>query len=185
MIHSVCEILTTKLNSYFRSRFAQTENIVLLSNLINQDGNAAFTEENRIVTSLLNIEQESAAGSPRKIGGGIAQPQINRPLYLNLNILFSVHFSGKNYPDGLKFFSALVAYFQANTLIDRQNTPDLDRNIDKLTIEMVDVPIETWSNLWSMIGAKQVPAVLYKLRMLTFQEGLVIGELPLIKEQNL
>ncbi len=187
MIHSVCNLLTHKLNQYFKSRFGQTEDIVLLSNLIDQEGKIAFAEENRLVVSLLTMEQETAAGSPRKVGSGSSSfvSQINRPLYLNLNLLISVNFSGKHYADGLQFLSALLAYFQSNPLIDRQNTPELDRNIDKLTLEMVDVPTETWSNIWSMVGAKHLPAVLYKVRMLTFQEGLLIGELPVIKETKL
>ena len=53
------------------------------------------------------------------------------------------------------------------------NTPALDNKIDKLSFEMMDLSMDALSNLWSSLGAKCMPSVVYKMRMLTFDDTFV------------
>ena len=49
----------------------------------------------------------------------------------------------------------------------------MDPKLENLSIEIVDMSMDALSNLWSMLGAKYMPSVLYKIRMLHFDESVV------------
>ena len=55
-------------------------------------------------------------------------------------------------------------------MLTAQNTPALDARLDRVIIELETVETQEWSYLWGMLGTKCLPAVVYKVRMLTLQE---------------
>ncbi len=71
----------------------------------------------------------------------------------------------------VKFLSATLSFFQSNCVFTHSNTPDLNRNIEKLTFEIVNQDLQNQSHLWGTLGGKYLPSILYKVRMVTIQEG--------------
>jgi hypothetical protein len=100
-----------------------------------------------------------------------SQDHLPRPVNLNLFILFSSYFIDKNYPEALKFLSAVISFFQSNAVFNHSNTPDLDDRVEKLTFEIVNQDLQNQSHLWGSLGGKYLPSILYKIRMVTIQEG--------------
>lgn len=49
----------------------------------------------------------------------------------------------------------------------------MDKKLEKLSIEIVDMSMDALSNLWSLLGANYMPSVLYKIRILHFDESVV------------
>jgi hypothetical protein len=151
---------------------------------VNQDGTVAIQGENKIVITLVNIEKEitgkSNAGSIT--GGTIA----NRSSSMNINlyVLFSAYFSSNNYPEALRFLSFIIAYFQYKNVFTPSNTPKLDRAIDKLIFEMATISPEQLNNVWASLGAKYMPSVIYKMRMLTFDESIIKEFRPVVSGIN-
>jgi hypothetical protein len=43
--------------------------------------------------------------------------------------------------------------------------------MDKLSVEMVNLSLQEINNVWSVLGAKYMPSVAYKIRMLVIQEN--------------
>jgi hypothetical protein len=164
MIHSALSSATEKLNEYLRNRFAQSEDKVIMSSIVNQDGTVAVTENDRIIMTLVNLQQEMI--TQRGINGDSG----NRPINLNMFILFSAYFSEGNYIEALKFLSAIIGFFQANRVLNHQNTPDLDPGIEKLNFEIVNQDLQNQSHLWGVLGGKYLPSILYKVRMVTIKE---------------
>ena len=82
--------------------------------------------------------------------------------------MFASCFSGKNYPEALKFISNTISFFQKNPVFDHQNTPELDEKIEKLTLAIENISLNDLSSLWGVLCGKYMPSVLYKVRMLTF-----------------
>ena len=59
MIHSILQVLKNDLGAFLKKRLGEREEVVLLSQLMNNaDGGFAVSEENRLICTLLNIEQE-------------------------------------------------------------------------------------------------------------------------------
>ena len=104
----------------------------------------------------------------------------NLPIHLNLYLMFASYFSGSNYQEGLKFLSKTINYFQGQSVFDHQNSPGLDRNIDKLVLDIQNLSIDELSNLWGILSGKYLPSVLYKVRMVSYDENAVKGQTSVI-----
>jgi hypothetical protein len=171
MIYSVLNTIGEKLNFYLKNRFSLGEDKVLLSNIINQDGSLAITESDKVVITLVNIQEETILSRINTMDN------MARPINLNLYIMCSAYFIDKNYPEALKFLSAVLSFFQSNCVFTHNNTPDLDENVEKLTFEIVNQDLQNQSHLWGTLGGKYLPSVLYKVRMVTIQEGNVPADI--------
>jgi hypothetical protein len=74
----------------------------------------------------------------------------------------------------------VIEFFQGKSVFDKFNTPGLSANIDRLIFEFVNQDIQEMNNMWSLIGAKYLPSVVYKVRMLTFSQSMLREEVPSI-----
>jgi hypothetical protein len=171
MIYESLSCLVDEMNEHFKSRLKVNEQKVILSAIVNQDGTIAIQGENKIVITLVNIEKETAKSISQK--GGATFPNTNPIVNINLLVLFSAYFNQGNYPEALRYLSFIIGYFVNKPTFNHSNTPGLDNKIDKLTFEIVDMNPDAISNLWSSLGAKYMPSVIYKMRMLTFDDSFV------------
>lgn len=172
MIYEALSCLTEDMNEYFRNKLKINEDKVVLSGIVSQDGSIAIQGENKIVVTLINIERETAYQvGQRSLSGLVANsaPSLN----LNMHVLFTSYFSSNNYPEALRFLSFTIGYFQHKSVISTSNTPALDSRIDKLTFEIIDLDPDKLSNIWATLGAKYMPSILYKVRMLNIDESVV------------
>ncbi|OKS86523.1 DUF4255 domain-containing protein [Mucilaginibacter polytrichastri] len=174
MILETLTCLTDDINEYFRNKLRINEDKVVLSGIINQDGTIAIQGENKIIVTIVNIEKEVTGQSNAGSAGG-SSTFANRatPLNINLYVLFSSYFSSGNYTEALRFLSFTIAYFQHKNVFTRSNTPALDERIDKLIFELASFTPEQVNNVWSSLGAKYMPSVIYKIRMLSFDESII------------
>lgn len=179
MIYEALSCLTDDMNEYFRNKLKINEDKVVLSGLVSQDGSSAIQGENKIVVTLINIERETAH---QVIGKTLASSTGNSSpsLFINMYVLFSSYFSSNNYPEALRFLSFTIGYFQHKSVFTISNTPGLDPQIDKLTFEITDLNPDKMSNIWATLGAKYMPSVLYKVRMLNVNESIVREYRPVI-----
>lgn len=171
MIYEALSCLVDEMNEHFRIRLKVNEQKVVLSSIVNQDGTVAIQGENKIVITLVNLEKETAKSMSQK--GALALSNATPSQNFNMYLLFSAYFSQGNYHEALRFLSFVIGYFVNKPVFNQSNTPGLDSKIDKLTFEVVDMNPDTVSNLWSSIGAKYMPSIVYKVRMITFDEAFV------------
>lgn len=181
MIYQSLNCLAEEINEFFRVKLKINEDKVVLSSIVNQDGTVAIPGENRISLTLINIEKESA-----KTSGGLSISSKSytntvSSLSINLQILFSVYFSGSNYPEGLKFLSFILSFLNSKNVFNHSNTPRLPDEIEKLSFEFEPVGLERLNNIWAMMGAKYMPSLLYKVRMLTFDDSTITEYRPAIQ----
>lgn len=174
MIYEALSCITEEINEFFRSKLRINEEKIVLSGIVNQDGSVAIQGENKVLVTLVNLEKEPA-GKTGSASTGRAFSSGSTPLNVNLYILFSAYFTATNYAEALRFLSFVIAFLQDKSTFTQSNTPRLDESIDKLTFEMESVSSEKLNNLWSTLGGKYMPSVLYKVRMLTF-DSLAIRE---------
>ena len=98
--------------------------------------------------------------------------------------MVAANFSGRHYPDALKFLSNSVSFFQRNPIFDHSNTPDLESRIDRLVLDIENLSITDLSNLWGILGGRYVPSILYRMRMVTFNARDVISQTPPISASD-
>lgn len=183
MIYESLFCVAKEMNEFMRAQLRINEDKVLISGIVNQDGSVAVQGENKVLLTLLNIEKETYGKNnmlPAQISkvSGAAVNALN----INLLIMFSAYFNGNNYAEALRFVAFVISFLQQKNVFTSQNTPGLDAGIEKLVFEIENLSTERLNNTWATIGAKYMPSVYYKMRMVTFS-GFAITELrPVIGE---
>ena len=184
MIEGTITFIEQSLNAYLQAKMNFKEERVISSNLIEQDGSLAVRDNNRVVISLVDLDQESSLKNSnrfevRREDGSTKTtfPAVN----LNLYIMFSCYFTSSNYKEGLKYLSNIILFFQGRPIFDHKNYPELAKHdIEKLSFEMYHPDYQARNNLWTILGLKYLPSVIYKVKMLTLRDQLLQQELPMI-----
>ena len=172
MINSAITVVANELNYSLQKTFRLDEDIVVVSNTVEQDGSLPLQAANKVAVSLINIEKDTFSKNMGGNGSGFSRSVVGfEPVYLNLYILVSVCFGGNNYQESMKFLSNAIAFFQRRPVFDHSNTPDMDDRIEKLVLDLENLSIQELSNLWGILGGKYYPSVLYRARMVAIDPG--------------
>ncbi len=181
VIHNLLPIVGSELNEYFKSRFDIDEDRVLISNLMNQDGSIAVEGNNKVVCYLANIEEETtlkSTGGTSSFGGAFGSG--GSDIHVNLTVMFSAFFTGKNYVEALKFLSGVIYFFQSKRVFTQTNTPGLSSNIEKAVFDIISLNPRDLNSIFAMMGAKYLPTIVYRVRMLTFSSDNIDDTIPSI-----
>ena len=186
MIDAAISLIAGQLNQFLKRSFDLNEDIVVISNILEQDGTVASNVDNKLVIFLINVEKEALPfRSQNKGTTGLERSVVSYPpVYLNLYLMVAGHFNGSNYPEALKFLSNTISFFQRRPVMDHENTPDLDSRIEKLILDIENLNIKDLSTLWSAITGKYLPSVIYKVRMVAFDSGDVRFRSPGVAEMQ-
>ncbi|WP_343669967.1 DUF4255 domain-containing protein [Chitinophaga sp.] len=184
MIYETLSCIVDEMNRFFNRQLHLNEDKVVLSSIVNQDGTVAIQGENKVALTLINVEKEPAGKGVPGFNSGTVTAKSMPPVCINLYILFSAYFSQNNYAEALRFLSFIIAYFQSRNVLNSANTPSLDKRIDKLMFEMESLGTERLNNVWATLGAKYMPSVIYKMRMLTFDESVIVEYRPGVSEPS-
>ena len=182
MIHTSLAFLTNELNEYLKLRTGSpTVDRVFLTSVATESSGIVIPDKS-LGVSLINIEEERVYKDQKTsfINDEGNVEYLNPEIKLNLYILISANFQDNNetdssddYVEGLKQLSFIISFFQAKNVFTPDNSPilaDFDPNIKKLVVELYSYSFEQLYNFWSVVGAKYLPSVLYKIRTVTFQE---------------
>lgn len=179
MIDKTLSLVLDELNGFLSARYRNPDKLAILSSMSNMDGSPMSGLDGKLILTLVNIGKEAAApalGTPtRSDGGGYVRTAA--PLNLNLYLMVAASFS--NYMEALKMLSCALGFFQGRPGFDAQNCANFPPHLDKLTAELVSISTQEMNNLWAILGAKYLPSAVYKLRMITLQQGWadeVVGE---------
>lgn len=179
MIAKALTFVSDFLNKEIKLNYGIDENRVVVSSLINPDGSVSENTENKVIISVINLEHETTVKSLNNYVAGNANNfgKTAPPVYLNLYLLVSANYDSGNYLEALKMLSSVIGIFQSNTYFTKQKNPELPSPLEKLTFEIFNLPINELSHIWSGIGAKYVPSIIYKVRMISMQENKITEEI--------
>ena len=182
MIHTSLSFITNELNEYLKLRTGTpgVDRVFLTS--VATESSGVVIPDKSLGVSLINIEEERVYKDQRTslINSEGNVEYLNPEIKLNLYILISANFqdnlendSTDDYVEGLKQLSFIISFFQSRNVFTQDNSPALasfDQNISKLVVELYSYSFEQLYNFWSVVGTKYLPSVLYKLKVITFQE---------------
>lgn len=124
--------------------------------------------EKDIIISLINIEENRISRDPQnyvRTDTGISMK--NPAIHLDLTLLFTSVKLDTGYQVALQNIQRVIEFFQKKYVFDHLHTVGLDNGIEKLILEMMSLNLEQLHQLWSMLGGKYHPSVVYKMRMIT------------------
>lgn len=185
MIHAAVSHIAGQLNQFLKRSFDLNEDVVVMSNILEQDGTLAPNINNKLVVFLVNVEKETTpARQPVPGSGPERSASTYPPVFLNLYVMIAGHFGASNYAEALKFLSNTVSFFQRQPVFDHQVTPELDKRIDKLALDIENLNVQDLSSLWGILSGKYLPSILYKVRMVTFDAGDIRSQLsPILQDR--
>lgn len=180
MIFEALNCIVEEMNDYFKAKLKINENKAVLSGILNQDGSVAVNGENKLIFTLINIENDKNAKGSLP-GAGRSFSNNGNSQVFNINVLITAYFAGNNYEEALRFIAYAIAFLQDKNVFTPQNSPKMEAAIDKLILEIDNLSLDQMSNLWSSIGAKYMPSIVYKVRMLTFSTDIIREYKPSIR----
>ena len=169
MLDVALKFLRDEINASLVLRTGSDTVKVVLSKVADEAGKYAFAIDN-IGCSVVNIEEERVLKSHLPDYATInGQHVATAPeLKLNLHLLFAAHFT--HYDQALKYLALILTYFQSHPAFTTDQYPALPPALGKLTMELLSLNYEQLNQLWAFVGAKQLPSVVYRLRLVTLQE---------------
>lgn len=191
MIDTTLILLRNELASYINLKDASVN--VVIDNIGLAETSSGETLSNNVVITLVNIEEESTL----KNQPALKRPFINNrgtyqnpPVYLNLYVLFVSNYSGNDYPLALKRLSYIIQFLQGKNSFSSSSSVSggsLDISNDnvtdlRFTLELYTLTFEQINHLWGSLGGRQMPFVMYKLRLVAVTEGLALREVPVVEE---
>ena len=154
---------------YSENRIETTgESIISLSPIVDQKGDLQI---DRLGMTLINIEEEriGKAQDPyikkNKDNKAEGYLKANPPIRINLELMFSAAFP-ENYDEALKHISYVIECFQGKNVYKSVDYPAVLPPIEKLTLNLLNKEFNQLHPIWTMIGAKYLPSVIYKAKLL-------------------
>ena len=150
--------------------------------------NDAGVDETKVLLSLVNIEEEVLLRNPENfIKRDSSVIYRNPPMHFNITIIFGAYQpnqadSGTKYEASISKIQKVIGFFQRQNVFDQAYIPKPPNGIEKLIFELVSLNLEQLHHLWSMLGGKYIPSVVYKMRMVVIDEALDGAEMPLISQ---
>lgn len=146
---------------------------------------------NSIVITLVNVEEEKGLkNSPFSHKFDNKAVYKNPTVFLNLLVLFTCNYAAVGYPDALRRLSYIIKFMQSKNAFSYASSPvatEADLNDPeianmRITAEIVTLSFEQINDLWGSLGGRQVPFVMYKIRVVSLTDRTMLRELPLIEE---
>ena len=140
MIDKALKFLVDEINSYLTSKRPADTNKIVLDNISRiQDGSGGSGNINKIILSLVNIEEDRLSRNPDNFYKTDDNKVVykNSPVYLNVYCLFAYNHGdsdsamANHYEEALKYISYVVRFFQHRNPFTPANSPALDPGIEK------------------------------------------------------
>lgn len=184
LIGTVLDLLRGRLNAFLGKKEPRylTHPPAQISDLVDQKGEWSFSlggenviQKDRVIITLVSIEEETfgKAQKPYVKNPDQTLDILNPEIKLNVFAMFSAFSNmdeGERYSNCLNLISLVVLFFQSIHVFNHQNTPNLPAGIEKVLVELVTPTFEQQNHIWGTLGAKYMPSVLYKIRMLEMRE---------------
>jgi len=184
MITQALTYISSKINATFFTPAGVPR--VILGNIATLN-DAGVTESN-VLLSLANIEEEVLRRNPENyIKRDTSVIYRNPPMHFNISIIFGAYLPnindlGTNYEGSIEKIQTIIGFFQRQNVFERTAFPDLPVGIEKLNFELINLNLEQLHHLWSMLGGKYIPSVVYKMRMVAIDEAFESPAVPLITQ---
>jgi hypothetical protein len=151
---------------------------------------------NSIIITVVNVEEEStlknqpAYKSYPQLGTAAYE---NPAVYLNLYVLFTCNYWADKYIYALQRISYVVKFLQGKNTFSYGTAAYQDASGNefsedpelvglRFTMELYTLTFEQLNHLWGSLGGRQIPFVMYKLRLIALSDRRVLRNVPLVRE---
>lgn len=174
----------------------------VLANIATAHDDDSTFDKSSIVFSIVNIEEDKTNKNQSLYKNGVVKVSVDgedvdsKEKYKKpaQNLIFSVLFTSyikgaEQYTDGLNKLEQVVRYlqnnnvfyFDTNTLYEQSENVPIGIESNKLIIDLISLKTDQLNQMWSYLGSKYMPSILYTIRLLREQNETVSSS-PIINE---
>ncbi len=170
MIDAALKFVSDQAGAHLRRRLGMDAAPAIDVGPLVDDKGTWLQPRNTLRLTLFQIDEERALRDPLPTHTIVSNRDVVLPprLRLNLVVVLAAHF--QHYDVGLRCLSMVLALFQARPLYTPSDAPSMPSGLERLSLELVSYGPEQLNHLWACIGGKQLPAVVYRLRLVDLQE---------------
>ncbi len=171
MIYQAVQYVVTELNDYLNLRSPSlVTDRVIIDNLLDLAGSPNANAQDKVVLSLVNIQQDPVYQSVEPYEKGAdGQVELVKPeLRVNLFLLFIANIS--KYDEALKALEHVISFFQARHAFSYSVIPSLSDQKGKMVFELNSMTFEQQNHLWGSLGSKYQPSVMYKVGLVGIRD---------------
>jgi hypothetical protein len=172
MIYESLNFLLVEMNKFLNQKLGSTTDPRLVLGNIAKVGDGDTSKNplnNRLILSIINIEEDKVSKvreNYTRTSSSIVYK--NPPVLVNVYILIAANF--ETYADNLKMVSYIIQFFQANNYFTPITHPVLDARIEQLNADLFTLNFEQINHIWSTLGGKYLPSVMYKIKQITVED---------------
>lgn len=165
MLDQTFTFIRDSLDAFLRSRLDAHESLVITNQLADTNGNSLTENTNKVVITLVNLEQETAKRSIEASRRSSAIPERNTipASVFSLHILITANFD--SYQESLKLLSEVVKFLQRQPRIDASNYPSLPKSIAHLDLQYENLNYSEIHQLWDSMGMNYKPSAICKIQV--------------------
>lgn len=197
LIHAL-QIIRKELDLFLTPVDNATDSGVELGNVAPLDkmqGEANGGDANKVLITLINLREEKTLKNgpfSRRNDTTLKVEYFNPPIFLNLYILISAN--QVSYTNSLIYLSRIAAFFQEKNVFTHLNTvavtntevPLADQmETFKIILDLYSPSFEELNHIWGTLGGKQVPSLVYCLRLVEVNRRRVDSTGGLVEEIQL
>lgn len=174
MIDLLLDEITGKLNDHFRLKnfkpdlYSAVNGDVSVHDKNNDAGAVEIID--KVIITLVSIEEENAMKNNlpyQQVGANLIKQK--SAVYINCYLLFTAKY--KEYETALKAISQVIYCFQTN----RKVVITVDGRQQEAVLNLHNLGFENLNNLWTVMGGRYLPSVIYRARLLMFQQSPPLG----------
>lgn len=170
MIDQALKFLSDEANGFMSRRLGLALGKLDVGPLVDVTTGALALAGDTTRMSLFQIEEERVLREQlpqRQIVGG---REITLPPPLKVNLIVVVTGRFQKYDEALRRLACLLTFFQAHPVFTPSDYPGMPAGIERLSVELLNYGPDQLNQLWTCIGTKHMPAMVYRVRMLWLQD---------------
>lgn len=170
MIDAALKFVSEQVNAHLQKRAGADAGVASVGPLVDDKGSWLQPRDTLRLT-LFQVDEERVLRDPLPTHVMVAGREVSQPppLKLNLVVVFAAHF--QHYDQSLRCLSLVMTLFQARPLYTASDMPSLPAGLERLAVELVSYGPEQLNQMWACIGAKQLPSVVYRLRLVELRDS--------------
>lgn len=192
MIDKALVLLRNEVSAYLRTKDTSLDDSrIILDNIGMLESSGGNNLQDHVIISLVNIEEEATLKNQAatRVSGSTIQYR-TKPVYLNLYVLITCNYTGDGYTFALQRLSHIVKFLQRKRVFSYsgydaaipEDFDDPERLEMCFSADLHTLSFEQINYLWGSLGGRQVPFVMYKLRLVSLLDERTIRQSPAIEE---
>jgi len=197
LITKILSDLTSKISSKILDDHSVTITIEIANVATLNDGDDFVQDKSSMVLSIVNIEEDKTLRNQtlykEVVGNASTVERYKKPAQnLNISILFTSYNKDQSfYSSGLEKLEYIIAYLQSNNVFYYDDSSffeqdeideDTAKTLNKLVLDLVSLKPDQLNQMWSYLGSRYMPSVLYSMRAIQIQKEDNLASKEIIKK---